>query len=136
MKRLLIISEHDEVERQLYDLVSHMFVDEQKEVYLCNIDIIPLESSRTIAPEIRINTIGRGIKRTIGIPIQHFEPVSIKEILHADCCEEIDEIVIDKKIDYVVLPFFSENKINNSYFTFIAQDIKRQTSAQVVGLLV
>ena len=102
MKRILIISEHDSVERQLYDLVSHMFTDEVKEVYLCNIDIIPTETHRNIMPEIRVNTIGRGIKDYLKLSMHHFETVPIKEIVHADCCEEIDEIVIDKKIDYVV----------------------------------
>ena len=34
MKRILIVSEHDAVERQLYDLVSHMFTDEGKEVFI------------------------------------------------------------------------------------------------------
>ena len=136
MKRILIISEHDAIERQLYDLVSHMFTDEAKEVYLCNIDIIPINAGRTLGPEIRVKNIGRGIKNYLSVSIQHFETVPIKEIVHADCCEDINKIIEDKKINYVVLPLFTENKLYNSYFSFIAKDIKTHTDAQVLGLLV
>ncbi|MBT8189145.1 MAG: hypothetical protein KJO29_01855, partial [Bacteroidia bacterium] len=101
MKNILIITEHDAIERRLNQFVDNLFTNESKMIYLCNINLVdcnimqyhyPMISQRTKILATKLGSIGIDV-------IQHSS--SFEDKMQAMSCDEINDIVASKNIDCV-----------------------------------
>ena len=136
MKNIMIISEHDTLERKLNHFVDNLFTMEEKNVYLCNINLvdcsiiqyhIPTISKRSKTLEDKLGAVGIDVYRHTS---------TFKEVLSANSCEEISQFISSKDIHCILLPVFINDDEHWEYYKLISTEIKKQHNVEIIGLIV
>ncbi|NNE26181.1 MAG: hypothetical protein HKN09_05010 [Saprospiraceae bacterium] len=136
MKNIMIISEHDTLERRLNHFVDNLFTMEKKNVFLCNINLIdcsviqyhiPVMSARSEALEAKLGTIGIEVYRHTS---------TFKEVFSAESCDQINEYIRTKDIHCVLIPVFVNDQEHWQYYQLISKEIKKQHQIEIIGLII
>lgn len=136
MKNILIITEHDAIERRLNRFVDNLFSNESKMIYLCNINLVDCSIMQYHYPMISTKTKILATKLgSIGIDVyQHSS--SFEDKMQATSCEDINKIIANKNIDCVLIPIFINDKEHWEYYKKIADEIKKFKPIEIVGLVI
>ena len=136
MKNIMIISEHDTLERKLNHFVDNLFSMEEKHVFLCNINLVdcsiiqydlPAVSKRKKTLEDKLGTVGIDVFRHTS---------TFKEVFSANSCEQINEYVSTKDIHCILLPVFINDEEHWQYYKLISNEIKKHHNIEIIGLIV
>ncbi len=136
MKNILIVSEHDKIEGRLILFIDGLFSFENKNIYLCNIDLVDCRVMKYHYPSISEKSKILSSKLgTLGINVFDHSAAA-KEKLHANCCDDINKIIQEKEINCVVLPIFINDEEHWAYYKLISKEIKKAMNIEIVGLVI
>lgn len=138
MKRILIISEQDLAVVRLTELYNSLFGNEKKELYHCKIDII--ECEQAIAnlthekPQAKraVSNIPQN-PTTLPLLLRHTKP---HKNLTANNCKEINEMILEHRINVVLIPNFLYDRYRKTQYEKIARAVKKVSKVDVLGLYI
>lgn len=71
----------------------------------------------------------------IGIEV-YDHSTTIKEKFNATCCDEINKLIKEKKIDCVLIPVYVEDEEHWQYYKLIANEIQNVSNVEIIGLII